>query len=309
VIPRAHYVYVDSDLVAGKPRAGAARHQGRRGRREADLTDPAAVLANPDVLAVIDPARPVCVLLACVLYFLCADAARKVVTGYAQLLAPGSVIAISLIRNDDPVLWERVRDAYTAGTLRNHSLADIASFLDGLEIVPPGVVLARRDARRAPDPGRSRLRPRRRRHRQAARVLTTVSVSYLNLDRGGLRIRPTPGAMDAHGYGYDFSGLVLVMADGTPWPDVLVVGEAERWGYQGQEGAQLAARAIRQAGGPGYEPLFCALPRGWGDHFASVIFVNPATIEVRLWHSHHAPDWAERDANLAHRFCARPPGR
>jgi hypothetical protein len=136
--------------------------------------------------------------------------------------------------------------------------------------------------------------------------VTRVNVSYFNLGRGGLRLAAAPGALDPHGYGYDHSGLVRVMAGGAPWPDILILGEAERYAYWGQEGARLAVRAMRQAGGPGYEPLFCTLPRGWGDHFAPVIFVNPVTVEVRLWHSHHAPDWAERDANL---LVAAVPGR
>jgi hypothetical protein len=61
---------------------------------DADLTNPAAVLADPELLAVIDPGRPVCVLLALVLHFMDADAARAVVAGYAQQLAPGSLIAV-----------------------------------------------------------------------------------------------------------------------------------------------------------------------------------------------------------------------
>lgn len=44
----------------------------------------------------IDPAEPVCVLLAAMPHFLDADAARAVVAGYAKLALPGSLSAYFL---------------------------------------------------------------------------------------------------------------------------------------------------------------------------------------------------------------------
>jgi hypothetical protein len=49
-----------------------------------------------------------------------------------------------------------MEDANTAGAVYNHSPEVIASFLDGLEIVPPGVVLAHAWRGGMPDPD---LRP------------------------------------------------------------------------------------------------------------------------------------------------------
>jgi SAM-dependent methyltransferase len=140
--PAARVVYVDNDPLAtlhirtlladGRTLAGI----------EADLTAPAAVLGHPGLRAVIDPREPVCALLGLVLHFQDADAARAVTAGYARLLAPGSVLAVSVIRNDDPGLLQQIRAAYTPAALHNHSREDIAAFLSGLELVPPGVVLA-----------------------------------------------------------------------------------------------------------------------------------------------------------------------
>lgn len=142
VDPQARVVYVDNDpVVIRHAEALLANGDGVAAVR-ADLTDPAAVWDDSRVRAVIDQARPVCVILASVLHFLDADAARAVVAKYADLVAPGSVLAISLSHNDDQELHVHAHAAYTAGSLYNHSRADIESFFGGLELVPPGVTLA-----------------------------------------------------------------------------------------------------------------------------------------------------------------------
>ena len=58
----------------------------------ADLRDPGAVLADPELRAVIDPARPVCVILGAVLHFMDVGAARAVTAGYARLMTPDSCL-------------------------------------------------------------------------------------------------------------------------------------------------------------------------------------------------------------------------
>jgi hypothetical protein len=109
---------------------------------QADIRDPAAVLGDPGVTKVIDLDQPAMVLLTLVLQFMDAGTAGAVVAGYAEQLAPGSVIAISVPRNDHPASFARVRDLWP-GEVHNHTRAGIASFLDGLQLVPPGLVLAR----------------------------------------------------------------------------------------------------------------------------------------------------------------------
>jgi O-methyltransferase involved in polyketide biosynthesis len=109
---------------------------------EADLRDPAAVLADPQLRAVIDLREPVCVILAAVLHFLDADAARQVTAGYARLIAPGSCMAISVACYDDEALGKRLSAEYTAATWHNHPRADVDSFFAGLDLVGPGVTEA-----------------------------------------------------------------------------------------------------------------------------------------------------------------------
>src|SRR5439155_5788251 len=94
VAPGTRVAYVDNDpVVIRHAEALLAKVSGLSAAR-ANLTDPAAVWNDPRVRAVIDPAEPVCVLLAAMLHFLDADAARAVVAGYAELAVPGSLVAI-----------------------------------------------------------------------------------------------------------------------------------------------------------------------------------------------------------------------
>lgn len=108
----------------------------------ADLRHPAAVMSDPGLLKVIDPGQPCCVILSLVLHFMPERRAREVIAGYARLIAPDSYMVISCGRCEDEALWKQLSEAYTAADLYNHSPADLAEFLGGLELVPPGLVAA-----------------------------------------------------------------------------------------------------------------------------------------------------------------------
>ncbi|MGH3228503.1 MAG: SAM-dependent methyltransferase [Streptosporangiaceae bacterium] len=141
VLPGARVAYVDRDqvvlaharaLLAG-PGAAVA---------DADLRDPAAVLTDPELRAVIDLADPVCVIFGAVLHFMDADTAREVTTGYAQRIPAGSCLVISCATYDDEALAKRLAEEYTAGEFVNHSRGDVVSFFAGLDMVGPGVAEA-----------------------------------------------------------------------------------------------------------------------------------------------------------------------
>ena len=100
------------------------------------------MLADPQLQAVIDLREPVCVILAAVLHFLDADAARAVAAGYARLIAAGSCMAISVACYDNEALGKRLAAEYTAATWHNHPRADVESFFAGLDLVGPGVTEA-----------------------------------------------------------------------------------------------------------------------------------------------------------------------
>jgi SAM-dependent methyltransferase len=142
VLPAARVAYVDTDpVVLSHARALLAQDDGVTAVN-ADLRDPDAVLADPELRGVIDPAGPVCVILAAVLHFLDAGTARTVTAGYARLMAPGSCLIISVARYDDEMLGKRLSAEYTAAVWHNHAPADVVSFFGGLELVGPGVTEA-----------------------------------------------------------------------------------------------------------------------------------------------------------------------
>ena len=142
VLPSTQVAYIDIDpVVLSHARALLAQDDGVTAVN-ADLRDPDAVLADPELQAVIDPAEPVCVILAAVLHFLDAGTAREVTAGYARLIAPGSCLVISCATYDDEALAKRLAAEYTAGQFVSHSREDVKSFFAGLEMVGPGVTEA-----------------------------------------------------------------------------------------------------------------------------------------------------------------------
>ena len=142
VLPAARVAYVDTDpVVLSHARALLTIDDGVTAAA-ADLRDPEAVLAHPELRAVIDLREPVCLILAAVLHFLGADAARAVTAEYARLVAPGSCAVISVACYDDHALGKQLAAEYSAATWHNHSRADVESFFAGLEMVGPGVAEA-----------------------------------------------------------------------------------------------------------------------------------------------------------------------
>ena len=104
VAPDARVVYVDNDpMVASHGRAQLASG-GQVGMVLGDLRDPAGILRHPDVLGLVDLARPVAVLCTSTLHFIADEAEpRKVIAAYRDQLAPGSYLAITHgTLEDDP---------------------------------------------------------------------------------------------------------------------------------------------------------------------------------------------------------------
>jgi S-adenosyl methyltransferase len=142
VSPSARVAYVDDDpVVLARSRTFRAPARGVA-VTAADLTDPRAVLADLGLRAIIDLAQPTCFIFGLVLSLLPAAQARAVVAGYARLAAPGSCIVVSSGRCDDQALWARLSGPHTTAEVHNHTRAEITGFLDGLEVVPPGLVAA-----------------------------------------------------------------------------------------------------------------------------------------------------------------------
>ena len=151
VLPAARVAYVDIDPVVLSHAAALLATDDGVAAVDADLRDPAAVLGHQDLRAVINPGRPVCVILGAVLHFLGPQAARAVTAGYASLMAPGSCLVLSCARFEDEELAKQLAEEYTAATWYNHSPADIAGFFGGLELAGSGVTEARNWPKRPPE--------------------------------------------------------------------------------------------------------------------------------------------------------------
>jgi S-adenosyl methyltransferase len=153
VLPAARVAYVDIDpVVLTHAMALLATGDGVTAVN-ADLRDPAAVLGHQDLRAVIDPARPTCVILGAVVHFLDPDAACAVTAGYASLMAPGSCLVLSCAWFEDEELAKQLAQEYTAAAWYNHSPADVAEFFDGMDLTGPGVTEARTWPKRPPEAG------------------------------------------------------------------------------------------------------------------------------------------------------------
>lgn len=125
--------------------------------------------------------------------------------------------------------------------------------------------------------------------------MTRLRLSYANIEHGG-RTEAGYSAYSGDGGHYDYTKVTAMVHDGD-WPDILIIGEGDRYELNGMEGAHEAAAALRDAGGPAYVPYPCSLPREWG-MFAPVIYIDPTKVVVRRFYSHRLPDFAARNRNL-----------
>ncbi len=73
-----------------------------------------------------------------VLHFFDAATARDIVATFSHEVTPGSYFVLSVGSGDEQTGDALARE-YQAGTLYNHSLAQITAFLEDLEPIPPGV--------------------------------------------------------------------------------------------------------------------------------------------------------------------------
>jgi hypothetical protein len=145
VAPGTRVMYVDNDEIAvahsklilgGSPDVNVI---------QADLREPAKILADPATRRLIDFTQPVAVLLAAVLHFIPdSDAPEKIVATLREAMAPGSYLAISHACLDtDPGFASTGESAYrsrVAGQLTMRTSAEITGLFSGFTLVDPGVV-------------------------------------------------------------------------------------------------------------------------------------------------------------------------
>jgi hypothetical protein len=142
VHPEARVVYVDNDPMVELHSQAIIESGETISVICGDLRDPEAILGNPDVGALIDPAEPTGLLMTGVMMFV-SDSSDPwgLVRRYVRQLVPGSYFALSHLTHDakPPAAVEEFRAAFDTATEHMHfrSKADIARFFEGLELVPP----------------------------------------------------------------------------------------------------------------------------------------------------------------------------
>jgi hypothetical protein len=145
VNPAARVVYVDSDAVVLAHARALLASDNHATVTSADLREPAAVLADADLLGLIDLTRPVAVLMFAVLHFVGLDEDAPAITAkYRDMVAPGSYLAMSLGTTDgvDPAKIADAQRVYRSATaqLTYRSRAQIEQLFDGFEMIKPGLV-------------------------------------------------------------------------------------------------------------------------------------------------------------------------
>jgi hypothetical protein len=146
VDPTARVVYVDNDpIVLAHARALlTSSPEGATAYIDADLHDPTAILADPDLQRVIDFGQPVAILLVAILHHLAdADDPAGIVARLLAPTSPGSYLVLSQMARDinpDGALAVSASAERDGVTLMPRWRAEILRFFDGLELVEPGLV-------------------------------------------------------------------------------------------------------------------------------------------------------------------------
>lgn len=144
--PDARIVSVDTDPVALRYAEASLRSspQGRSVYLHADLTDPASILAAPEVAELLDFSQPVALCLNSMLGFV-PDSAKpyEKVAELVDALSPGSYVTIAAptadFQNMDEILTVYNQGTLGEGLICFRSRDEILKFVAGLELVEPGI--------------------------------------------------------------------------------------------------------------------------------------------------------------------------
>ncbi len=145
--PAARVVYVDIDPVAVAHGRRLLADDDQTTVIRADLRQPDDVLGRRELTDVLDLTQPVAVLMIAVLHFLPdTDRPGDIVRTYRERIVPGSFVALSHAADDEDLPGEQadmITD-YRRSTQSPfvHREPDVlARWLDGMALVPPGIVL------------------------------------------------------------------------------------------------------------------------------------------------------------------------
>jgi hypothetical protein len=152
VTPGSRVVYVDKDpvVLAQAERLLNGSPEGRTEFVQADVSDPASILAAPQLTETLDLGRPVGLSLNALLHFFPDDQGPDpygIVEHLLGALAPGSYLALSHVTTDfDPEGISRALEVYRSSGIpvQARDRTGLERFFAGLELVPPGVEVPHR---------------------------------------------------------------------------------------------------------------------------------------------------------------------
>ncbi|WP_199730592.1 SAM-dependent methyltransferase [Amycolatopsis panacis] len=151
VNPGARCVYVDNEPVAVAHSQILLEREGvayRHAVLQGDLRHPSEIWNQAMDTGVLDPKRPIGLIVVGVLYFLGRDEpAVEIIRQYLSMLPSGSYFLSSHLTNDgvqtpDRALREQIHQQYQRSSTPFHyrSRAEFGEFFAGLELVEPGIV-------------------------------------------------------------------------------------------------------------------------------------------------------------------------
>jgi SAM-dependent methyltransferase len=145
--PGARVVYVDNDPIVHVHANALLTGTGATSIVLADLRDPGAILAHPEVRKLIDFGQPVGLLLVAILHFIKDEEdPAGIVATLRDALAPGSYLVLSHATADfhSPGAFTRAAAVYSNATAPfvPRSAERVAAFFDGFDLIEPGLVQA-----------------------------------------------------------------------------------------------------------------------------------------------------------------------
>jgi hypothetical protein len=109
-----------------------------------DARRPAEIIGDPQTRRLIDWSRPVAVLLVSILHFIPDEEdPAGIVAAFREQMAPGSYLALShgVVLDDPEFVGQVARNWDRAGSgVTMRTRAEVAGFLAGFDLVPPGLV-------------------------------------------------------------------------------------------------------------------------------------------------------------------------
>lgn len=147
ISPDARVVYVDHDPIVLVHARALLEHNSRPDvlAIEGDLREPKKILDNPEMLAHIDFAQPVAVLLVAMLHLLADhDQPAQLVADISERLAPGSYLVLSHVWDDPDGIARSGAELYARRNASSpvvpRTTDQIRQFFDGFDLVEPGLV-------------------------------------------------------------------------------------------------------------------------------------------------------------------------